>query len=533
MSRVDFLIVLYKKATAAQFRPSILTGPLMNRQCAISGELFTVNPKETHFCDSRGFPLPTLSPRERIRRRLSFRNNRHLFHRRCDATGQMLVSMYSPAYPGRIVSPEHWRSDQVNSLDIGRDFDFSRAFFPQFQELMHDTPLPSAAVVNSENCDYNSYCAMSKSCYLCQSVIESENVYYTFGATRVRDCLDCHNVDDSELCFEVLYGTNCYNVRFSKNVVHCRDSAFLLNCRSCSNCLFCTNLRSASYCVRNQQVTKAEYERELDRLNALGRDELFTALAEFYALAETQIAPSVWGAMNENASGNYLFQCRNIINGFDLNECEDIVNGYRLRQAKDCCNLSYLYQGENLYETMSGSRFSHSAFSFAAFDGCSFLQYSAFCTASSNLFGCVGLQRASNCVFNRQYTERDFKTLREKIIAHMRETGEWGEFFPAALSPFGYNQSAAQDIAPLTKEEVLKRGLAWAEGELSSTPSRPGSAQRSAAGAVDPDTTYSCRTCSRHFKIQASELELGRKMGAPPADQCFFCRAESRLTRCD
>ena len=42
--------------------------------------------------------------------------------------------------------------------------------------------------------------------------------------------------------------------------------------------------------------------------------------------------------------------------------------------------------------------------------------------------------------------------LKEKIIEHMQETKEWGEYFPGNVSPFAYNESMAQDYFPLTKE---------------------------------------------------------------------------------
>ena len=38
----------------------------------------------------------------------------------------------------------------------------------------------------------------------------------------------------------------------------------------------------------------------------------------------------------------------------------------------------------------------------------------------------------------------------------MISTGEWGEFFPSSLSPFGYNETVAQEYFPLTREEVLE-----------------------------------------------------------------------------
>ena len=38
----------------------------------------------------------------------------------------------------------------------------------------------------------------------------------------------------------------------------------------------------------------------------------------------------------------------------------------------------------------------------------------------------------------------------------MREAGEWGQFFPVALSCHGYNETIAHEFDPLSKEEVEK-----------------------------------------------------------------------------
>jgi hypothetical protein len=39
----------------------------------------------------------------------------------------------------------------------------------------------------------------------------------------------------------------------------------------------------------------------------------------------------------------------------------------------------------------------------------------------------------------------------------MQETGERGEFFHRNLSPFGYNETVANEYFPLSKEEAIAR----------------------------------------------------------------------------
>jgi hypothetical protein len=47
----------------------------------------------------------------------------------------------------------------------------------------------------------------------------------------------------------------------------------------------------------------------------------------------------------------------------------------------------------------------------------------------------------------------------------MQKTGEWGQYFPASLSPFAYNESVAQDYFPLTAEVARQEGYTWHEKE--------------------------------------------------------------------
>ena len=51
----------------------------------------------------------------------------------------------------------------------------------------------------------------------------------------------------------------------------------------------------------------------------------------------------------------------------------------------------------------------------------------------------------------------------------MRATGEWGEFFPHELSPFGYDETVANEYYPLSEAEVKSRGWYWKGDEETSS----------------------------------------------------------------
>jgi hypothetical protein len=85
-------------------------------------------------------PAPTLCPDCRQQRRLSWRNERKLYKRKCDFSGKEIISMYSPDKNYKVYDQEIWWSDKWDSLNYGRVFDFSKSFFEQFSELMKEVP---------------------------------------------------------------------------------------------------------------------------------------------------------------------------------------------------------------------------------------------------------------------------------------------------------------------------------------------------------------------------------------------------------
>ena len=90
-------------------------------------------------------------------------------------------------------------------------------------------------------------------------------------------------------------------------------------------------------------------------------------------------------------------------------------------------------------------------FSYFCFNGNSDIFYSTDCISCDNIFGCSGLHRKKYCILNKQYTKEEYLELVPKIIEHMKQTGEWGDFFPMTISPFGYNETIANEYFKLTE----------------------------------------------------------------------------------
>ncbi len=57
-------------------------------------------------------PTPTYCPDCRMQRRLSCRNERNLYTRKCDATDATIISIYSPDKEYKIFNQDYWWSDK-------------------------------------------------------------------------------------------------------------------------------------------------------------------------------------------------------------------------------------------------------------------------------------------------------------------------------------------------------------------------------------------------------------------------------------
>ena len=87
--------------------------------------------------------------------------------------------------------------------------------------------------------------------------------------------------------------------------------------------------------------------------------------------------------------------------------------------------------------------------------------YSDFCYSCDNIFGCCGLRKKSYCIFNKQYSENEYKEILPKLIEKMKKDKEWGLFLSEKLKVFTYNESIANEYMSLSKEEALSNGFGW------------------------------------------------------------------------
>lgn len=395
------------------------------------------------------------------RHRLAFRNERSLYRRKCDATGEEIISIYSPDKPYKIYKSDFWYGDKWDALEYGQEFDFNRPFFEQFAELQLKVPRVALSNINGINSDYCNMTFYNKNCYLVFGGDFNEDSAYGNLCMHNRNVYECDYSNKCELCYEISDCLECYNTDYARDCRNCYDCAYISDCIGCHNCILCTNLINQSYCIENTKLSKEEYmkkKRELVRSDTEIRKNTFN---RFLALREKRIIKFANQILCENSTGNYLKNCKNCQNCFDLSDCEDMKDIIFATKCKDCEDSTLLGDGSQLcfnqLSTIGAFNSKHSFFTIESNN----IEYCEVSINSADLFGCNGLRHKRFCIFNKQYTAEKYKVLKTAIIEHMKKTGEYGKFFPAYLSCFCYNESTAGIYYPLTQEEAVNLGYKW------------------------------------------------------------------------
>ena len=402
-------------------------------------------------------PTPTLCPDCRAQRRFSARNERNLYKRKCDATGKDILSIFSPDKKNIVYSADYWWSDKWNPLDYGKDFDFSRPCFTQFQELMESVPLLNLLWANNENSEYINLTADCKNCYIVMESSNDEDCYYGYWLQQSKNCCDCSFIHQCENSYEIQNCFFCYHLIFSNNSESCSYGGYLNDCKWCKNCFFCVNLVNKEYCILNVQYTKEEYLKITQKLfeNLEKNREPF--IEQFEKLCSTAIKKYAHVEKIENSTGDYLKETKNCLHCFHSYDAQDCKYGEHVfRNAKEIVDANTIGRDSSLvYESINTAidtaRNSFCMVCWSSHD----LLYCFHCFNNGHLFGCVGLTNKEYCIFNKQYTKVEYEKLVPKIIEHMKKTGEWGQFFPSSISAFGYNESDAMNYFPMTPSPTV------------------------------------------------------------------------------
>ena len=492
------------------------------KQCQIS---FDITDKDLEFYEKvspvfdgkrYGIPSPSLCHSCRSQRRLSFWNERNLYKRVCDASGKLIVSIYTPDKNYKVYDQDIWWGDSWEPLDYWRDFDFNKSFFSQFESLIQDVPRYNLYNFDNENSQYVQYLPHSKNCYLVFWWWYCNDCYYGGTLMESNDSIDCLYISKSDICYQWVDLDNCNNCFFSLYARNCSFSWFLEDCIWCTNCFGCSWLKNKSYHIFNKEVSKQEYESFLEKAkqNIWAYKDWRDQIENYITFDGTVVENS------ENYTGNYIYNSKNIINASQSWDSEDISHSTRFAEMKDSMDIYGSAKWSLLYEAFCCDYGYRLLFSYDS-EHCKDSFFLDHCYHSSNLFACAWLRNAEYCIFNKQYTKQQYEQLVPKIIEHMQTSGEWWEFFPSSLSPFGYNETIASQYFSLSKDQAWKRGYKWNDYE---TPFPkvdkviPASKLPEKIDDIPDDIlnwAIECEITKKPFRIIKPELEFYRKHSLP------------------
>jgi len=503
---------------------------------------FTIEPEDFKFYEKIKVPPPTFCSDCRMIRRMTWRNERTWYHKKCDATGKMIISMYPPDTVYKVYAEDYWKSDAWDPFDYGHQYDFSENFFKQFDLLLKRVPHPNLIQKNNINSDYSNHTLNLKNCYFCAGSDTAEDSAYFFGAIiRVKNSFDLHQSIDCEFCYELVDTVKSSRLFWGQNCESCFDSILLYDCRNCSSCFGCVGLRNKSYCIFNKQYSKIKYKEEMLKYWDGSYKRFLEAKRKFEELKLKIPRKYAMITKSVNVLGDDVSESRNCKQCFNVkNNIENCKYCYRVHDnSKDGFDAFIAWNNAELFyevTSISGHNIIFSAFIWGGFN----VLYSYNCFDCNNIFGCVGLRNKSYCILNRQYTKEEYEKLLSQIIKLMQERREYGEFFPSNISPFCYNESIAQDYFPKNKNEVLEQNFRWRDPKVKNyditvsvndiSDNISDVLDTFVEEIIECEHKGECNEqCASAFRLTISELQFYKMMDIPLPRLCPFCRHFSRL----
>ena len=477
------------------------------KSCKQCWTMFTITDSDKDFLEKISptfagkkypIPTPTFCPDCRQQRRLAFRNERKLYKRKCDLTDKEIISTCSPEKTYKVYEQNSWWSDQRNPMDYGKDFDSGQTFFQQFGELLHAVPHISVLNKWAWNSEYCHQSDNIKDCYLVFGAKDDQDCFYGNRITASSNVIDSSFVDNSKVIYQWIDVENSYSLFYSRKCANCSNWYYLYNCSGCHDCVACTDLNNQSYCIYNKQYSKEECQDQYKKII----EQIDSNVFDQFRLKLPNKASDIINS--ENAIWDNIYNSKNVYNSFVIYDSEDIKYSHDIYNKMNNCMDCYSWYGplDNAYECHS---FGVGAYNNYFINDCYPINdsfYCSHCYNSSNLFGCVGLRNQQYCILNKQYTREEYEKLVPQIIEHMTKTGERWEFFPSSLSPFGYNETVAQEYFPLTKEEALAKWFKRSDHEAPFP-------------KTDSKDVIICEVSGKPFRLIPQEIEFYKKHNLP------------------
>ncbi|HTE48996.1 MAG TPA: hypothetical protein VK675_03760 [Candidatus Paceibacterota bacterium] len=520
------------------------------KNCQNCKKDFTIEPDDFGFYEKIKVLAPTFCPECRLIRRMTWRNERSLYSRSCDMCHKSTIGTYPADSPFTVYCHECWWGDGWDGASFSKEYDFSKSFFEQFKELMNKIPRIAMTGSQNINSDYANYSISNKNAYLCFASHYNEDGAYLQYSNKTKNAYDCLHVNNAEFIVDCNYCTHLYRCAHLTYADSCSDTILGYDLRGCNYCFGCVGLRQMSYHIFNVQYSKEEYKKKVTELTE-SREAFQQAKQQFEILKNS--FPRVFAYQRKcvDCTGNDIEEGKYLHYAFSVRNSENSkymsVNCVNVKDSMDVNNIAY-DPSELCYEVQGVTNSNNIRFLDASWNN-SFVEYTNLCFSSEYLFGCVGLKKKEYHILNKKYSKEEYKKMLEKIKIQMNQikyfdskgsSYGYGEFFPAELSPFSYNETIAMTYYPIKKEEAAAKSYKWRKDmkrnykvtlQVHNLPSNPeqfkGSITNEIINCVHEGKCDD--GCTSAFRILLNEVQVYKSLGIQLPTMCPNCRNMERI----
>ena len=510
------------------------------RTCTKCTHSFTLNENDFSFYEKMNVPPPKVCPECRFKMLALWRNETTLYSgRKCALCGKGVISMFNPKSPYTIYCHECFYSEKWDPRSYATTYDIAKPFLEQYKEFLLRVPKITTYLTTgggtNVNSEYVNMAAGCKNCYLVFNTFPAEDCMYSRGLRDARDSSDVYFGSEIERSYEVVNVQQSSGIVYGQNMVGSVDSFFVYNGSGLLNCFGCVNLRNKSNYWFNEPVSHEEYTRRLDAIRGrYSKMEEMRKKFEDFALTfphrENNNMKSV------DSAGDYLFECKAVIDSFEANKSEDCRYVFSTKEVKDSMDMiGYGTKSERLLGAV-GTGYSTNIIGSYGLENCQNVLYGFYMSNCHDCIACDSLENGKYAIFNKEYTKEEYETLRAHIVEELKSQDVYGLIMPPELAPFAYNETVGQDNFPMTKEEAIAMGFRW-EDDIQITKGKETLAPENIPdyiGDVSDTITneiLKCIDCERNYKITSQELQFYKKMILPIPRKCFYCRHHDRIIR--
>ena len=365
------------------------------------------------------------------------------------------ISRYPESDRIKVLDDKEYR----NASSYIQEYNTWKSFFENFQGLIDIFPFEYIFHFdNNESSEFADAVFGAKNTYLSFIIgFQSENVAYSALCYN-----NIHNIYNSFLacthCSNIYrsWGINeSHNVFYSRFIANSSNIWFSTNLVGCHECIGCDSLENQKYMIGNISYSQEEYGKK--------KEEILRDKKSFENIFQ-HISEKKWRNLaSVNVKGDFIMKSSNIENGswvVNIHDSRNVViaNGDNgSRHFYDWFDVGM--NSEHFYWVMwawwlpIGASHLYCSMQITS---STFIYYSQYIENCHHCLGCIWLKNLSYCILNKQYTKEEWELLALKIFTSMEKDGSLGNFFPASMNPFYFNDTAAYLMDDsFTREKIM------------------------------------------------------------------------------